>query len=251
MVDDDQVREFREGQRIQFALGFIGLVATVVVYAVRAESRPGEMGIAVASCVAVMLMSGVHGIGVIKAGDWEFRAREARRAVEEANATLEQLRSLALVFVRALSPVVALEGMWAVGLTDAAKAETRTEIRDALGRLGIPASTAAAAMTELDSVIRLRYAARLLVAVRRAVGGDNPTRFAEVSGGFEDLSDHGTLSVPPVARFRKFLALHKVQSDEIEQLLLDLEHFDTTGDVRRMAVLENDPQAAPMGGSGS
>lgn len=233
-MNDDDVKTWSDGRRALFALGLVGMVWSVLWFPFNAPGRHWEMLISASASFLLVLLPALGPIGMLRIGTVELN-KAAEQAVAEANASVEEVRSLALAFSGVMLNVVAYDGVWG-GMDAALKVLLRDEVRQTLRNLKVAPATIDKTTDICDAVLRHAYARLLQNAAKRAAAADQAKAF-EVDRLLEPLADLSTFTTPHPAKVRKIITEHGVVNTEVDDLLGDYEHFWQTREVRRIDVL--------------
>lgn len=199
--------------------------------------KPTEMGlIIVAGAISIAFLN-IDRIQRFKGAGFEA---EMRQAVEQAHATVEQLRALA-----AASAESTLTTLMADNFFDGTTLSTRLDLHDRLIRsleeIGVPN----AQVDEADRMWRRGVGVIYHRGIRNSLEGrthPNHVNFKadpanlEASKLFQDLLHFETWAAPSSSDMRAFIEGRNLMTPALVELLDDYSHFEKTGIIRRRDV---------------
>lgn len=199
--------------------------------------KPTEMGlIVVAGAISIAFLN-IDRIQRFKGAGFEA---EMRQAVEQAHATVEQLRTLA-----ATSAESTLTILMAGNFFDGATLSTRLDLHDCLIRslkeIGVPRPQ----IDEADRMWRSGVGVIYHRGIRNSLEGrthPNQVNFKadpaslEASRQFQDLLRFETWAAPSSSDMRTFIEGKSLMTSALAELLDDYSHFEKTGSIKRRDV---------------
>lgn len=202
--------------------------------------KPTEMSIVAVSGAIVLAFLNIDKIQKFKGVGFEA---EMKRAVEEANATIEQLREVATT-----SAEVILTDLMDGNFFDGTTLEKRVDLHDQLiGNLkGIGASEKQ--INKADEMWKRGIGAIFFRGIRCALEGrDKPYQIntkaekhvLDASKEFQDLLNFKEWKAPPSNELREFVNQRGVMNSAVDELLKDYSEFEKTGKFRRRDVFVN------------
>lgn len=193
--------------------------------------------IAVTCGVFVTLMAKFDDLVEFSLGPLRARMRET---ISEANATIDQLRKLAVTSARAT-----LTDLMAGNFMDGTSLRTRLDLHDqfidTLRRIGVPDLE----IKESDEMWRKGIGIIYHRAVRKLLKEQLSQLQAESDAGkalrqtlddFQDLLDFESWTAPSPERIENFLKDRNANNKENAEMVSDYRHFLTTGEIRRRDV---------------
>lgn len=199
--------------------------------------RPTEMGIIVVCGAIGLAFLNIDKIQKFKGAGFEA---EMKRAVEEANATIEQLREVA-----ATSSEAILTELMAGNFMDGTTLKKRLDLHDqVIGNLnGIGASEKQ--IIKADEMWKRGIGIIFFRGIRVALEGrDKPNEIntraekhvLEASREFQDLLMFEEWKAPPSDELREFVNQKGVMNPQVDELLKDYSEFEATAKFRRRDV---------------
>lgn len=199
--------------------------------------KPTEMGIIViAGAIAVAFLN-IDKIQKFKGAGFEA---EMKRAVEEANATINQLREVA-----ATSSEVILTDLMAGNFMDGTTLEKRLKLHDQLIENLKEIGASKGQIEKADEMWRRGVGIIFHRGIRVALEGrEKPyeiNRKAEkhvldASMEFQNLLEFEEWHAPTAKELRKFIEVRNVMNPTVDELLNDYEEFLSSGNFRRRDV---------------
>lgn len=193
--------------------------------------------IAVTCGVFVTLMAKFDDLVEFSLGPLRARMRET---ISEANATIEQLRKLAVTSARAT-----LTDLMAGNFMDGTSLQTRLDLHDqfieTLRKIGVPELE----IKESDEMWRKGIGIIYHRAVRKLLKEQLSQHQADSDAGkalrktlddFQDLLDFDSWTAPSPERIERFLKDRNSSSRALEEMVSDYRHFLATGEIRRRHV---------------
>ena len=190
-----------------------GAAATVTVLA-------GAIGMAFANIDKIELFKGAG-----------FEAR-MRKAVEEAYATTDSLRSLAQVMAEVVAGVLAVENRCA-GLGRKRKLRMKKEIDGILLDMEVNKEGVEKVGQLFDAYLNFDHANRIKELIINYPNITDPIKQeAEKLAVFSKEADTEELYSAKPAEFREFISKHKIESNDIDEAINDYEYFSKEYDLR-------------------
>ncbi len=214
--------------RAVFWISFIFMLLGVALFgyldkaaAATATIVAGSMGMAFAN---------IDKIERFKAAGFEARMR---KAVEEAYATTNSVKSLAYVMARSVSDILAVEDRYA-GIGRVQKLNVKKKIDDILTELGIKNADIKEASRIFDAYLAFDHVQKIKVLITKdseisdeiKAKADALARFSKTPYRVEPYS----ASPQEIARF---VREHGINSTEIKDAIADYEHFVRNYEFRR------------------
>lgn len=199
--------------------------------------KPTEMGlIVVAGSISIAFLN-IDRIQRFKGAGFEA---EMKQAVQEAHATLEQLRALA-----AASAESTLTTLMAGNFFDGTTLSTRLDLHDRLVRsleeIGVPRPQ----INEADRMWKSGIGVIYHRGVRNCLEGrSHPSRVnfdasaeaLELSKQLQNLLHFETWSAPSSNQIRTLIEQNHLMTTAVDELLRDYSHFEKTGCINRREV---------------
>lgn len=214
--------------RIAFYSSLAFMLISVSVFGYL-EKTAALVGAITASAIG-MAFANLDKIARFKGAGFEAQMKEA---VQEAYATTDSLRDLAIVMARAVSDILAVENRYA-GIKDIHKLDIKKNIDCILRDAGIDDRKIKHAGRLFDAYIHFDHAKRLAnLASKTPDISDQAKQAVEEMAVFSKTGDLDELYAASPVEFRKFLSEHDLKSKEIEEALEDYEYFVEKYDFRR------------------
>ena len=192
--------------------------------------KPAAMTAVIIAGAMGMAFANLDRITHFKGAGFEAQMREA---VQEAYATTDNLRDLAIVMARAVSDILAVENRWA-GVRQTTKLGIKKDIARILRDSGIENGRIAQAGKLFDAYITFDHAKRITGLIMNYPDiSDQDKQTAEGMAVFSKRGDYDELYAAPPEIFREFLSKHELNSKDIEEALKDYEYFMANYDFRR------------------
>lgn len=216
-------------------LGSLLTLGLAVMFGVMGQ--PSEMGIIVVAGAIGLAFLNIDKIQRFKGAGFEA---EMKRAVEEANATIEQLREVA-----ATSSEAILTDLMAGNFMDGTTLEKRLELHDRLiGNLeGIGASEQQ--IKNADEMWRRGISIIFFRGIRAAIESRKKSsqlnteadkHILDTSREFQNLLQFKEWQAPSSTDLREFIENKGVMNPEVDELLKDYSEFENTGKFRHRDV---------------
>lgn len=171
-------------------------------------------------------------------GGWEVRLRkEMKQVVDEANATLDQLRSVACISTEAI-----LTDLMASNFMDGTTLRKKLEIHNRLIANLEKLRATKEQIQKADEMWSRGVPVIFFRGIRKAIESresnthDEKERLKEVSHRYQDLMEFDEWKVPSSQDLREFLSIHHALNPDVEELLVDLAEFENEGSLRREEV---------------
>lgn len=197
----------------------IGFTVAAPTIAVIAGDIPAA-GLLLLTGAAAVLLTRLDDIRKLKLGSLEA---ELERKIDEARATIEQLRHLARVIAEPALSAIAMQGQWRRELSFSYRYEMQQRIDNALEQFGLSVKE----RQEIAHVWSILVARGLAF---RAVG-DLKNGHPEHAERIEQLFPKDGGRPAPPSDVRQFLEENRLLDDERARHLTDYEHFWKTGEV--------------------
>tara|TARA_R110002072_G_scaffold280360_2_gene442667 strand:- start:53 stop:727 length:675 start_codon:yes stop_codon:yes gene_type:complete len=215
-----------------------GAVITVVLPSIFGfMEKPTEMGISLVACAIALSFLNLDKIQRFKGAGFEA---EMKKAVDEANATVKQLRTVALTSVEA-----ALTTLMSSSFLGGTNLETKIKIQDqlinSLKEIGISDADINKTSERWHrgvGMIFFRGIKKCLREDKKSYASESEHRVV-LDDVKEKLNPDRSWNVPSSAEIRAFIELKAHMTPEIEELLKDYEHYEKTKTFRRQNVFVN------------
>lgn len=199
--------------------------------------KPTEMGLIIAACSISIAFLNLDRIQKFKGAGFEA---EMRQAVEEAHATVEQLRTLAATSTESTLTTL-MSGNFFDGTTLANRLDIHDKLVGCLHQLGVPVKQIEEARHMWKNGVGVIYhrGIRHLLEGRTEISHVNmqaePARLA-ASKEFQELLRFEKWEAPSAQTIRSFIQGKGFMTDAISELLSDYEHFERSGNLKRRDV---------------
>ena len=210
------------GNKLIFGTSFVFMLLAVGYFGYL--DRPSVMALAIAAGAIGMAFANLDKFTRIKGAGFEA---ELKKAVEEAYATTSSLKDLAGALAHAVLGLVAGEGRWG-GMGYRRKLELKASSNAALRKLGLTDAEVTKAHAMFDAYLSCDHGSAICQAIAK-----HPNINNDVHADLKELIDYTSLSVANAEEFRTVVKKHNIDSPEITELISDLQHFQTTGTLRR------------------
>ncbi len=199
--------------------------------------KPTEMGIAVGAGAIALAFINIDKIQRFKGVGFEA---EMKRAVEEANATIEQLREVASTVTEAV-----LTDLMAGNFMDGTTLTTRLELHDHLLSNLRKIGASARQIAKADDMWKKGISVIFHRGIRAALEGRKKPCELNIEAGelvlqasrdFQQLINFDDWGVPSSAELRKFVETKNVMNPEVDELLKDYSIFEESDEFRRRDV---------------
>lgn len=159
-----------------------------------------------------------------------------RRAVEEAYATLDQVRELGVIIGRStLTQLIAGEFM--DGMSLAERLRIHDQVKAALQSLGVDQNGIGRAEEQWRKGITLIYFRAVRAAIEAGRSPSRPpTELQEVGKEFQKLLTFDEWKAPAPVEMEGFVEAHRVATDDVMMWIDDYRHFLLSGEIRRIDV---------------
>tara|TARA_R100001163_G_C5052552_1_gene189195 strand:- start:1006 stop:1692 length:687 start_codon:yes stop_codon:yes gene_type:complete len=225
-----------EGKYLRNKTNIAGALITVVLPGIFGfMEKPTEMGIAVVACAIALSFLNLDKIQRFKGAGFEA---EMKKAVDEANATVKQLRIVALTSVEA-----ALTTLMSSSFLGGTNLDTKIKLHDqlinSLKEIGI---------SDVDinkSCERWHRGVGLIFhrGIRKSIEKDKFSSEAEYKKVISEYNNipsfHSDWSGPSSEELRDFINEKAHMGPETEELLKDYEHYEKTKTFRRRNIFVN------------
>lgn len=199
--------------------------------------KPTEMGIIVAAGAIVLAFLNIDKIQRFKGAGFEA---EMKRALEEANATIEQLREVAATSAEAI-----LTDLMAGNFMDGTTLEKRLGLHDQLIKNLKAIGASDKQIEKADEMWRRGIGIIFFRGIRAALEGrekrsqinsNAEKHVLDASRDFQDLLKFDEWNAPPSSELREFCIKRNVMNPKVDELLRDYEEFEKFGKFRRRDV---------------
>ena len=196
-----------------------------------------EMGLIVVAGAVGLAFFNLDKIERFKGAGFEA---EMKRAVEEANATVEQLRQVA-----ATSAEVMLTDLMASNFMSGVSLEKRMELHDRTIKNLKEIGASTKQIKKVDHMwqkgLKVIFYRGILKTIeeekkRQKNNSDEEIHYIHVLQDFRALFDGKTWRVPSATKLRELCEKRKVINSKIDELLKDYEEFEKSGKFRRKYV---------------
>lgn len=200
-------------------------------------NKPTEMGIIVVACAISLAFINIGKIQKFKGAGFEA---EMKRAVEEANATVKQLREVATT-----SSEVVLTDLMAGNFMSGMTLEKRLHLHDQLIKNLKDIGASDHQIIKADKMWKKGIELVFHRGIRVKLEGRKHPNIVNIKAGkhvleaskeFQDLVDIKEWKTPPSDFLRKFIENKEVMNQEIDDLLKDFSEFENSGNFRRRDV---------------
>ena len=216
---------------MKIAYGILGMAAAIAAIAAGILGMPEVLIVSALLAAALLVAANSDRIAKIRAGATGFEA-ETRAIIDEARATIEQLRVVAKIAVQANLALVMRGNRWG-GFSHQEKEEVRRISVAALTLIGVSPAEQEAMFREWHSVVRYDHVYFLL---------GRHTVPKQVQGNGELQTEWGALrnvsfdNVPISDMVERFLNKAGMLDDEARELLEDYRFYETHARHRRPEV---------------
>lgn len=202
--------------------------------------KPTEMGIIVVAGAIGLAFVNIDKIQRFKGAGFEA---EMKRAVEEANATIEELREVATTSAQAI-----LTDLMAGNFMDGTTLEKRLELHDQLVANLRDIGASQAQINKADDMWRRGIGIIFFRGIRAALEGrDKKSQIntnaekhvLDASREFQELLNFKEWKTPSSKELREFCSSKDVMNPEVDELLKDYTEFEKSSTFRRRNVFVN------------
>jgi hypothetical protein len=213
---------------MKLAYGIFGIAASIATITAGFLGMLEVMYVSVFLAGALLLAANSDRIAKIRAGAGGFEA-ETRAIIDEARATIEQLRLVAKIAIQANLSLVMRAGRIG-GFTHDEKENIRRLSLAALDQLGVSAAEQEDMFREWHTVTRFDYAFQLL---GRHTVPEQVQRNPELQAEWSALRKGGFANIPSSNTVEGFLRKAGMLDDEAQQLLEDYRFYEVHRHHRR------------------
>jgi hypothetical protein len=213
------------------------LLMLTLAMALALLGKPTEMGlIIVAGAIATAFLN-IDRIQRFKGAGFEA---EMRQAVEQAHASVDELRNLAAISAESILTTL-MAGNFMHGMTLAKRVDLHDRLINSLQGLGVPQPQINAAEEMWRRGVGILYQR----GIRHQLEGRTSTHkidpnlskeALEASKEFQDMIKFKEWKAPSAAEMRHFIEEKHLMSPALEELLRDYSHFEKTNTIRRIDV---------------
>lgn len=210
--------------------GLASIVMVSLAMYLGVMSKPTEMGLIIAACSISIAFLNLDRIQKFKGAGFEA---EMRQAVEEAHATVEQLRTLAATSTESTLTTLMSENFFD-GTTLEHRLSMHDKLVDCLRQLGVSQKQIGEARHMWSKGIGIIYHR----AIHNALADreeKNPERITAAKE-FQELLKFERWDAPSSQEMRAFIQARGLLSEQISQLLSDYAYFEQTGQIKRRDV---------------
>lgn len=199
--------------------------------------KPTEMGlIVVAGAISIAFLN-IDRIKRFKGAGFEA---EMRQAVEQAHATVEQLRTLAAASAESTLTTL-MAGNFASGTTLANRLDLHDRLIISLQDIGVPQPQIDAAECMWRKGIGVVYHRGIRHHLegrteKNQLNSSADPVVLEASRQFQGLLRFDEWEAPSSSAMKTFIEEKELMSPEVDELLCDYSHFEKTGNIRRRDV---------------
>lgn len=216
---------------MKIVYNIVGIAAAIAAIVVGVLGMPEVMIVSFLLAIALLLAANSDRIAKIRASATGFEA-ETRAVIDEAKATIEQLRIVGKIAVQANLSLVMRAGRWGGFSCDERERIRQVSLR-ALDQLAVSRGEQDEIFDEWHMVTRFDYAQWLLdhPVVHQKIGASDGIKkewSALRGGGFENI--------PPSRTIELLLQNSGVVEDDVMQLLEDYRHYEIHKQHRRPEV---------------
>lgn len=207
-------------QYLTIAYGIFGLAAAIAAIVAGFLGMPDVMVVSAILAALLLVAANSDRIAKIRAGASGFEA-ETRAVIDEARATIEQLRLVAKIAIQASLSLVMRTGRWG-GFSHDEKENIHRATSVALDQLAVPAAEQEEIFQEWHTVTRFDYSHLLLG--RHTI----PTQVqanTDLHAEWSALREGGFANVPSPDSIEHFLRKAGMLDDEAQQLLKDYRYY--------------------------
>ncbi len=210
--------------------------------------KPKEMALTILVCSIALCFINIDKINKFKAGSFEA---EMKATVDEANATIKQLREVASTFAEAtLTNLMA--STFVGGMTMKQRLLLHDQLIVNLKDIGASDKQIARADKMWEHGIGVIFNRMIENAIE---GRDNPNivnikdrdKALNASREFHKLLKFDEWKAPTSAQAREFIVDKGVMNTQVDELLKDYQEFENTGGFRRIEVFVNDKAYGSVG----
>jgi hypothetical protein len=182
--------------------------------------------------VFVAFMAKFNDLSEFSLGPLKAKMRET---IAEANATLDQLRSVATSMARAtLTDMMA--GSFMAGMSLATRLQLHDALMIQLRELGVSEKERDLAAVEWRKGICVIYQRIIGNLVARDVRTVDAEKYGRLAKELNAMVDMNTWTAPTPTQLRSFLEVHSLITAELADWLGDYQHFLDTGEIRRRSL---------------
>lgn len=196
--------------------------------------KPTEMGIMVVACAICLAFLNIDKLQRFKGAGFEA---EMKKAVDDANATIEQLGNVA-----AMSAKATLTSLMASNFMSGTTLKTRLDLHDQiisnLREIGVSEGK----IDEADEMWRRGIGIIYHRGIRHKLddrkksnqpNDEAKKKVLEVSEEFQNLIKFEEWQAPSSSEMKAFIGRKGIMDQEIVDLIDDYSHFETTGNIKR------------------
>ena len=199
--------------------------------------KPTEMGLIIAACYISIAFLNLDRIQKFKGAGFEA---EMKQAVEEAHATVEQLRTLAATSTESTLSTL-MSGNFFDGTTLDHRLAMHDKLVECLQHLGVSQKQIGKARHMWNKGVGVIYhrGIRNALADRKEKNIVNPDATPERTAAakeFQELLNFKRWDAPSSQEMRAFIQAKGLLTEEISELLSDYAYFEQTGDIKRRDV---------------
>ena len=216
---------------MKVAYGIFGIAAAVAAIAVGVLGMTQVMIVSGVLAGILLLAANSDRIAKVRASATGFEA-ETRALIDEARATIDQLRIVGKIAVQANLSLVMRAGRWG-GFSYDERERIRQVSLAALDQLGVSPNEREEIFEEWHTVTRFDYADWLL---RHPIVGQKTGASDGLKAEWRALHGGGFENIPSPRAIELLLQKSGVAEDDVRQLLEDYRHYETHKQHRRPEV---------------
>jgi hypothetical protein len=217
--------------------GLASIVMVSLAMYLGVMGKPTEMGLIIAACSISIAFLNLDRIQKFKGAGFEA---EMRQAVEEAHATVEQLRILAATSTESTLTTL-MSGSFFDGTTLDHRLSMHDKLVECLQHLGVSQKQISEARHMWNKGVGVIYhrAIRHALADRKEKNIVNPDATPERTAAateFQELLKFERWDAPSSQEMRAFIQVNGLLTEQISELLSDYAYFEQTGQIKRREV---------------
>lgn len=220
--------------RILFWFGIAFTIVAPIVIALHFQSL--ELAALSAGCgVFVTLISRFDELSELSFGVVRARMREK---IDEANATLDELRQIAVVISDAILSQIMMSAFWG-GMPIAKQFQVHDKIISTLSKIGVDEQQIQSSLKYWNIGVKIRYRNAIKRRLSEIRNSDNKSDIDNVLSKMSELFKLGDeYEIPKSYEIREIIEnIFDNIDSEIEEILEDYQHFCDMGEVRNITLL--------------
>lgn len=215
-------------------IGSLLTIGLAVMFGI--NGKPTEMGIIVVAGAICLSFVNIDKIQKFKGAGFEA---EMKQAVDEANATLDQLRVIATTSTETILTDL-MAGNFANGMTLRTRMELHDKLIINLEDIGASKGQIESAETMWKRGVNITFfrGIRSAIKINKDKFEDKEAKkyIQDVSAEFQALLKFEEWEAPTSQKLKVFLVKKSVMNPEIDELLKDYSEFESNGNIRRKNV---------------